>query len=439
MPSVIFEILIVLVLVVANGVFAMSEMAVVSSRKARLQQMAGEGNTGARVAVELADAPNRFLSTVQIGITLIGIFAGAYGGATIAGTLAPQLARVSWLAAYSEALAFVLVVGTITYLSLVLGELLPKRLALSNPERIAARIAVPMSVLSRVAAPLVKLLSLSTDLALKALGVKPSAAPAVTEEEIRLLIEQGTETGAIAHSEQDLLERVFSFGDRQVAALMTPRPDIVWLDLEDCEAENRRKLAVFHHSQFPVCLGALDKFLGVVRVKDLFERLLAGRPLALEEALLQPLVVPETAPALVVLEQFKKSGIHMALVVDEFGGVQGLVTLTDILEALVGDLPVGGSGDEAQAVQREDGSWLVDGLLSLDELEHLVEPLPELPRVGYRTVGGLVMAQLGRIPKVTDHFALGPCRFEVVDMDGNRVDRVLIALREPVAGSDLPP
>ncbi|BAC88322.1 hemolysin family protein [Gloeobacter violaceus] len=439
MPSVIFEILIVLVLVVANGVFAMSEMAVVSSRKARLQQMAGEGNTGARVAVELADAPNRFLSTVQIGITLIGIFAGAYGGATIAGTLAPQLARVSWLAAYSEALAFVLVVGTITYLSLVLGELLPKRLALSNPERIAARIAVPMSVLSRVAAPLVKLLSLSTDLALKALGVKPSAALAVTEEEIRLLIEQGTETGAIAHSEQDLLERVFSFGDRQVAALMTPRPDIVWLDLKDSEAENRRKLAAFHHSQFPVCLGELDKFLGVVRVKDLFERLLAARPLTLEEALLQPLVVPETAPALVVLEQFKKSGIHMALVVDEFGGVQGLVTLTDILEALVGDLPVDGTTDEAQAVRREDGSWLVDGSLSLDELEHLVEPLPELPRVGYRTVGGLVMAQLGRIPKATDHFNLGPCRFEVVDMDGNRVDRVLITTLGAGAERDSPP
>lgn len=437
MSSTVFEVLIVLLLIVANGVFSMSEMAIVTARKTRLQQLAKEGSAGARAALDLADSPNRFFSTVQIGITLIGIFAGAFGGATLAAKLAGVLAEVGWLAPYSSGLAFVLVVGAITFLSLVLGELVPKRVALGNPEQIAIAVAASMGWLSRLASPAVRVLSVSTELGLRVLGVKATNEPVVTEEEIRSLINQGTEDGTIESTEQELLDRVFSFGDRQVASITTPRPDIAWIDIDDSPEAIRAELKANVYSRFPVCRGELDRVLGIVQVKDLFAQELSGAPLDLQANLRQPLFVPETAPASEVLKLFRQSVVHLALVVDEFGSVQGLVTQVDVLEALVGDL-AGNATSDIPVVRREDGSYLVDGSLSLDELEHLIEELPGLPRGRYRTVGGFIMARLGRIPAVTDGFHWSGFSFEILDMDGNRVDKVLVKLDPSAKTPDSP-
>lgn len=428
MSSITFEILILFVLIIANGVFSMSEMAIVSSRKVRLQQMANQGDAKARAALELAEAPNRFLSTVQVGITLIGILTGAFGGATIADKLALYIELIPGLVPYSRPIAFSMVVLTITYLSLIVGELVPKRLALNNPERIAANVAIPMRTLAAGASPVVHLLSASTDLVLRILGVGPSTEPQVTEEEIKVLIEQGTEAGTFEEAEQDMVQRVFRLGDRPVNALMTPRPDIVWLDLEDSAEENRQKMMDSCHSRFPVCQGGLDNVLGVMHVTDLLARTLSGQPLDLTISLRQPVFVPESTRGLKVLELFKQTGIHVALVVDEYGVIQGLVTLNDVLVEIVGDVPSADELDDPQAVQREDGSWLLDGMLPVDEFVELfdINELRGKHQGSYQTLGGFVMTHLGRIPAATDHFEWEGMRFEVMDMDGNRVDKVLV-------------
>ena len=436
MSSIIFEILILLVLIIANGIFSMSEMAIISSRKVRLQQMANQGDAKAKAALELAEAPNRFLSTVQVGITLIGILTGAFGGATIADKLALYVELIPGLAPYSQAIAFGMVVLTITYLSLIVGELVPKRLALNNPERIAASVAIPMRVLAAGAYPVVHLLSASTDLVLRILGIGPSTEPQVTEEEIKVLIEQGTEAGTFEEAEQDMVQRVFRLGDRPVNALMTPRPDIVWLDLEDSAAENRQKMMDSCHSRFPVCQGGLDNVLGVMHVTDLLARTLSGQPLDLTISLRQPVFVPESTRGLKILELFKQTGIHVALVVDEYGVIQGLVTLNDVLVEIVGDVPSAGELEEPQAVQREDGSWLLDGMLPVDEFVELfdIDELRGDHQGSYQTLGGFVMTHLGRIPAAADHFEWSGMRFEVMDMDGNRVDKVLVMPMAPKSG-----
>lgn len=428
MSSITLEILIILVLIIVNGVFSMSEMAIVSARKVRLQHQANQGDTKARAALELAEAPNRFLSTVQVGISLIGILTGAFGGATLADKLASYLRLIPGLAPYSQAIAFAIVVLTITYLSLIIGELVPKRLALNNPERIAANVAIPMRMVEAITSPVVHLLSASTDLVLRVLGIGPSTEPQVTEEEIKVLIEQGTEAGTFEEAEQDMVERVFRLGDRPVNALVTPRPDIVWLDLEDSAEENRQKIMESAHSRFPVCQGGLDNVLGVLHVTDLLGRSLSGQPLDLTVSLRQPVFVPESTRGLKVLELFKKTGIHMALVVDEYGVVQGLVTLNDILVEIVGDVSSADELENPQAVQREDGSWLLDGMLPVDEFFELfdIDELRGEHRGSYQTLGGFVMTHLGRIPAATDYFEWEGMRFEVMDMDGNRVDKVLV-------------
>lgn len=428
MSAVLIEIFIVLLLVVANGVFSLSEMALVSARKSRLQQMAEEGNKGAKAAIELADSPNRFFSTAQIGITLIGIIAGAYGGANLSEKLSVVLDQVPFLRPYIGSLSFGLVVGAITFLSLVFGELIPKRMALSDPERFAATVAPSMKFIANAASPIVHFLSASTELGLRLMRVKPSNEPAVTEKEIRLLIDQGTQAGTIEETEQDLLERVFRFGDRQVSSLMTPRPDILWIDVESSEEVLRQELASSEYSRLPVCQGKVDKVLGIVQVKDLLAQVLRDEPLNPEICLRKPLFVPETAPAQQVLEKFRESGMDLALVVDEFGSIQGLVTLNDMLEALVGELPSDETLADSQVIQREDGSWLVDGSMSLEELEYRIEELPPFQRANYRTLGGFTMAQLGHIPVVADRFHWQGFCFEVMDMDGNRVDKVLVSL-----------
>jgi putative hemolysin len=428
MPSVMLEALVVVLLILLNSIFALSEIAVVSARKTRLRQWAEEGNAKARAALELADNPNQFLATIQIGITLVGILAGAFGGVTIAEELAIVLGRITWLAPYSHPLSVALVVLVITYLSLIVGELVPKRLALNNPERLAMAIAAPMQTLSRVAYPAVHLLGLSTEFLLRSLGIRPSTEPPVTEEEIRALIEQGTQAGMIEEAEQEMVERVFRLGDRRVSAVMTPRTEIVWLDHEASAEEIRRTITESVHSRFLVADGSLDNVLGVVHAKDLLAHVLASQVVNLEATLEQPLYVPESMRALQVLELFKQSGTHVALVIDEYGGIQGLVTPSNILEAIVGDLPEAGEQVEPLAVQRPDGSWLLDGMLPVDEFKDLFD-LDELPGEDqgiYQTLAGFVIMQLGRIPAATDSFVWEQLKIEVVDMDGNRVDKVLV-------------
>ncbi|ACC83801.1 hemolysin family protein [Nostoc punctiforme] len=428
MSPITFEILIILVLIIANGVFSMSEMAIVSARKVRLQQLANQGDAKARAALKLAESPNHFLSTVQVGISLIGILTGAFGGATIANRLAVYVKLVPLLAPYSEPISFGIVVLIITYLSLIVGELVPKRLALNNPERIASIVAIPMQALAAIASPVVYLLSTSTDLILRMLGITASTEPQVTEEEIKILIEQGTEAGTFEEAEQDMVERVFRLGDRPVSYLMTPRPDIVWLDLEDTAEENRQKMVDSAYSRYPVCQAGLDNVLGVIPVTDLLARSFRGEPLDLTVGLRQPVFVPESTRGLKVLELFKQTITHMALVVDEYGVIQGLVTLNDIMSEIVGDVPSTDGQDQPQAVQREDGSWLLDGMLPVEEFLELfgMEEWESEERGSYQTLGGFVITHLGRIPAAADHFEWQSMRIEVMDMDGNRVDKVLV-------------
>jgi len=422
------EILIILLLTIVSAIFVMSEMAIVSSRKVRLQNMANQGDAKANVALKLANDPNQFLATVQVGITLIIIVSGAFGEGTISKRLLPFLNNVPLLARYSEAIASTIAIMLITYLTLVIGELVPKRLALNNPERIAAALAIPMRMFANVTSPVVQILSASTDTVVRLIGIQASTDPQVTEEEIKVLIEQGTEAGTFEEAEQDMVERVFRLGDRRISALMTPRPDIIWLDLEDSSEVNREKMLDSGHSRFPVCQGDLDHALGVIHVTDLLSRCLASQSLDLTVSLRQPLYVPESTRGLKVLELFKQSGTHIALVVDEYGVIQGLVTLNDILEEIVGDLPSIEQHEEPLIVQREDGSWLLDGMLSVEEFVELFEAkeISAEQRGNYHTLGGFVIMQLGRIPTAADHFEWNGLRLEVMDMDGNRVDKVLV-------------
>ncbi|MCB0013790.1 MAG: HlyC/CorC family transporter, partial [Anaerolineales bacterium] len=339
MPETIFEIALVLLLIVLNGLFAMSELALVSARPIRLQQMAQQGNRGAVVALELADSPNRFLSTVQVGITLIGILAGAFGGANIAGELANLMASWPGIGRYANSISLAIVVGAITFLSVVVGELVPKRIALGNAEQIAALVARPMGALARLATPVVNLLGGATDLTLRLLGIRTVTDESVNEEEIRTMISQGAKVGAIDEAEKEMVDSIFRLGDRPLEAMMTPRLEIVWLDIHASEAELHELMRSTPHGRYPVCDGDLDRLLGILQVKDLLTASLAGQPLDIRAVLQEPLLVPESLPVLKALERFKQSGQHMALLFDEYGGIEGLVTLINILEAIVGDIP----------------------------------------------------------------------------------------------------
>lgn len=427
MLAITIEIVIIVALVLFNGALAMSELAVVSARKARLQSRAEGGDAGARMALRLATEPNRFLSTVQIGITMVGILAGAFGGATLAETVSERLTALGLGRGISATLGVTVVVLGITYLSVIIGELVPKRLALQNPEQIAARVARPMRVLSTVAAPLVAVLTLSTDLIMRLLRIPPRDDAVATEDEIRLLIQQSTRAGIFEAAEEEMVSGVFRLADRRAAGLMTPRPDVMWIDLDDPIDVIWREMSSTPHSQFPVCRGDLDTVLGIIAIRDLWSQMVTGAAVDLEQLLRPPLFVPESMPMLRVLGMFKQTGVHLALVIDEFGGVEGLLTLNDVLEAIVGDLPSANEIDTPRAVRREDGSWLVDGLLPVDELKDLLE-LKALPgEDGYQTLAGFVLLQAGRIPAPAEAFVWQTYRFEVMDMDGNRIDKVLVS------------
>ena len=421
------ELFVVLALIVLNGALAMSEMAVVSSRRPRLDTMAAAGSRGARIALRLIDDPNRFLSTVQIGITLVGILAGAFGGATLAGRLGACLDRFPVVAPHGDALAIAIVVPAITYLSLIVGELVPKRIALANPERVAAALAPSMHALSRIAAPAVWLLRVSTEAVLGLLGLSGTRDAAVTEEEVRSMITEGTQAGIFVPQEREMIEGVMRLADRSVRAVMTARTDIVWIDIDDTRDEILRTLSQARHSRLLVCRGSTDEPVGVVHTKDLLPAVLRHETIDLAAHLTPPLVVPDRTPALRLLDLFRREGVHMAVVVDEFGSTQGVVTPTDVLESIAGELPERGEEPELALVRRDDGSWLVDGLVPIDEFEDRTGLKGLREGRDFQTVAGFVLHHLGHLPNVGEAVEVRDLKFEVMDMDGRRIDRILVS------------
>jgi len=424
-----WEILIILALVVLNGFFAMAEMSIVSARRARLQQML-EGPTAKRAkkALDLAENPNPVLSTVQIGITLIGIAAGAYGGATVADHVGGVLDEIPGVAPHGGRIGFVLTVACITFLSLVVGELVPKRLALGNAERIAVAVAEPMSLLSRFAGPLVWLLSVSTETTLRVLRLSGERDQTVTEDEVKTLIAEGEESGVFDPAERKMIDSVLMLNDRVVRSIMTPRPDVFWLDVDDPPSEVAREIRDSGYSRLLVCRGEVDEVLGIVSAKKLLNAALAGRPLDLRAELTDALMVHDGTPVMRLLEIFRQATVHMAVVVDEYGSVEGVVTITDVIEAIAGELPERGRDEESGISRRDDGSWLVDGMMPIEDVEKTlkIEDLRDPDSDDYHTMAGFMLNRLGHLPVAAESVVWRDLRFEVVDMDGRRVDKVLI-------------
>ena len=423
------EILIVGLLIVINGFFSMAEIAIISARKNRLMQKAVEGSAGAAQALELAKTPTRFLATIQIGITFIGVLTGALGGATMAGQLGGAIGQIAGLAPYSQGLGLGIVVVAITFFSLILGELVPKRLGLIHAERTASALAPLMQGLSKISNPVVNVLGGLTDLIVFLFGAQPTNEAEVTEDDLKILLDQGAESGAIEESEQNMVERIFRLSDRSVSALMTPRMEIHFLDVDESDEEIFQKVANQPYSRYPVLEDSPDNIIGVVLTRDLLLQRVEKNKFDIRGALHQPLFIPESAPALDVLESFRATGAELGLIFDEYGGVSGLVSINDLLMAIVGDVFTPQAQQEPEAIQRENGSWLFDGMIRLDVLkDHLeIAELPNEAEGNYETLSGLMMTQLGRIPVSGDHFEWCGLRFEVVDMDGRRVDKVLVA------------
>jgi putative hemolysin len=419
---------VIFLLIFTNFVLVLSETALVKARKARLLDWSNQGNAKAKQALEFNGAPNQLLLTVRMGTLLITVLTAAFGVTALGERLAPYLSFAPEAEKYSQAAGLGIAVFGISFVLLVFGELVPRRLALINPEAVALLAAMPMRALTKICAPAVHLLTLVTETALRLFGRGPQPEPVVTEEEIRNLVQQGTEAGVFEESEQDLVEAVFRLGDKSARSLMTPRTQIVWLEVQDSPQEIRTKVAESGHSRFPVCKETLDNVVGVAQAKDLLASTLAGQAIDLKLSLPQPTFVPRTMSALQVLEMVKGSGSHVALVVDEYGGIEGLLTHHDILEAIAGEIPLGQSPGESRAVQRHDGSWLLDGMLSVDEFKEIfhLENLPGEKRDAYQTLGGFIFTKTGRVPAVGHCFEWNNLRFEIVDMDGKRIDKVLV-------------
>lgn len=432
-----WELLVIALLIVLNGFFAMSELAVMSSRRARLEHMAEERVRGARAALGLLEEPTRFLSTVQVGITLVGVFAGAFSGATLAGPLSRTFEGALGSSAYPVALAIV-VVG-ITYLSLVIGELVPKRIAFNNPERIASLVAPFMTRLSIAGAPVVWLLGISTEGLVKLLRIPEKRESSVTEDEVRRMIAEGARTGVFHAAERDMIDGVLRLADRSVKSVMTPRVEVDWVDLDDPPQVIRDEIAESGHSRYPAGRKGLDEIAGIVHTKHLLDQLARTGRFEVAQSLRQPLVVHEATPVLRMLEMFRENPIHMAVVVDEYGVLEGIVTPTDILTAIAGELPEDVTDlQEESAVQRDDGSWLMDGMIGIHEAERLLERKDMRGDGDFETLAGFVLAHLGHIPQTGEHFSWDGLRFEIVDMDGRRIDRVLVAAlaEEPAGAAD---
>lgn len=430
MDSIWTSIVIVLILIVANGIFAMTEIAVVTSKKNRLEKLRDEGNSSAKYALTLAEDPNQLLSTMQIGITLIGVITGAFGGATIAGQLAVYVEQINVLAPFSYELSFIVVVGLSTYLSLIIGELVPKRIGMGNPEKVACAVAKPMFYFSKIGRPLIWFLSKSTEIVLRLLRIKPTKEPNVTEEEISQLIAEGVHSGVVEEIEQDIVEQIFYLGDKRLSDILTPRTKLVCLDLENTFEENMAIIKESHYSKFPVAQGSLDDFQGIIHKKDLLSKIIAGENFSFADCVDDTLVLPEQMKVFRALEILKKSGQHEAIIIDEYGGIEGLVTLHDIMENIVGEMPDKDDEEDPEIIVRDENSWLADGLISIDTFIRYFD-LEDFTTFGdrkhFHTLGGYIINKLGYIPKVKDKLQVENLQLEVVDMDRARVDKVLIS------------
>lgn len=432
--SILINVLIIFVLFSFNALFAMYEIAMVAARKVRLEQRVEAGSRGAQDALDLLKDPDQqYLSTVQIMITMIDTLAGGIGGASLAGPLAQQLHKITWLANQADLIALIIVVVIITYFSIVLGELIPKRLAVSKPEKVVTSLSPIIRFLSKLLRSINKLLSVSVDAGLRILRINTDKGPSITEEEIKSYIEEGRDIGVIEEAERDMVSGIFRLGDRRVEALMTPRTEMAWIDIVSPKEEIWGQLLTSPHSRIPITEGDLDNILGYLQIRDLLGLSPNDSEINLRDYLKEPIYLPENMAALKALEIFQTTGVHLALVVDEFGGITGMVTDYDILEAIVGEIPEDSEDTDSIAVQRDDGSWLFDGLIIIDQLKDILgfSAMPDEGRVGYQTLSGFVMSQLGRIPKTGAKFQFDEYTFEVVDMDGRRVDKVLVTRNTP--------
>ncbi|HZH81570.1 MAG TPA: hemolysin family protein [Phototrophicaceae bacterium] len=424
-----FYLLVILFLILANGFLVMAQTALVAARKSQLQDWISRGNRRAKIALRLSGEPNRVLATIQATIRFLVIVSGVLAGRSLVLPFTDRLVEVPLIGTYGREVSPVIVVLVLSYFSLTVGELIPRRLASLYPETIAVLVARPLELLTRIAWPITRLLEFSTELGSRLFGRETVSTPQITEDEIKTLVKQGTEAGVFEETEQDMVEAVLRLGDKRARSLMTPRTQIAWLDRDDSIERIREKIIASGHSCFPVATGSLDKVDGIVQSKDLLAHSLAGQGLDLGSLMQQPLFVPRTITALEILESFKNSGQHIALVVDEYGGIEGLLTHHDILEAIAGDIPFNGRPNDPKAVRRHDGSWLFDGMLSIDEFKEVfhLDDLPGEKRDAYQTLGGFLFTRMGRIPSVSEYFEWNGLRFEVVDMDGKRIDKILVA------------
>ena len=418
------EIFIITFLIILNGLFAMSEIAIVSSRRSKLEDLVRKGNRKAKLVLELAESPNRFLSTVQVGITLIAILVGVFGGTGLTSTLASHLSFIGLSVSNTHNLALTIIVILITFFSIIIGELVPKRIGMTNPESIAMAIAKPMLILSKIMTPVVWLLSHTTDFIVDLFNIKKRSDSQVTEDEIKALLEEGTEVGTIQEIEQDIVERVFHLGDQRIGALMSNRNDIVWLNVLDPNEENVKIITNNTHSVYPLCEKELDNVLGIIYAKDLLIAMLKEPDLDLRKYVKEVNIVPSDQKAYQVLEKFKTSRIHCGIVVDEFGSVKGIVTINDILDGLVGDIT---DMDEPEVIRRSENTWLIDGKLAFFEFIHEFEiESSDIQDPRFHSIAGFVIYKLKKIPSTGDSFDWEGFHFEIVDMDHNRIDKILL-------------
>ncbi|MBP2633773.1 MAG: hypothetical protein H6Q70_4401 [Firmicutes bacterium] len=427
-PSASLEIAIILLLIIANGFFVLTEMSVTESRKNKLEKMADSGDTGAKIALDIIEEPTRVLSAMQIGITLVGILIGTLAGEKLAPVLGFYLKKVPYISSYADIAALLSIVVSITYFTLVVGELIPKKIAMNEPEPILSKLAISLNFLEKLTQPFVSFLSLSTNFTLMFIGINPNKENIVTEDEVRTLIEQGTEEGTFEKTEQDMVDKIFRLSDQKAYALMTPRTQMIWLDLEESLEEN---LAIINENPdtiFPVAKNSLDEFVGILYTKDLLKLVLAGEPISLEKCIHTPMFIPKSMPSFKVLENFQESGNHQAIVLDEFGGVVGFITMKDIVSEVLGDISLSEDPEPVQIIKRDDNSWLVDGLLPIDEFkDHFdLDELPDEDRDHYQTMGGFITSYLDYIPVVAENFIWNGFKFEIVDMDRVRVDKILV-------------
>ena len=410
----------------------MAELAVVSVRKAKLQKYIDEGNKNAMIVAKLGEDPNEFLSTAQIGISLTAVLTGAFGGATLSEPLAAAISFIP----YSEVISVVVVVVLSTYLTLVIGEIVPKVIALNDPERVSLKVAKPMLILTKVSKPISMILAKSSSFLLWVMRIENNADDIVTEEEIELMIKEGREDGTIEQEEEDIIKRVFKLDDQKVESIMTPRNEIIWIDLEDERDINKVKIIESKRSIFPIASGELDDFIGVVQAKDILSAMFSEEKFDVQKIVKEPLVVSEHLETLELLKEFKENQgyVHMSLVVDEFGSVEGLITLNDLLEGIVGDIPGIDEDDEPQAIERDDGTWLIDGRYPIDRFKELFEfndTLPDEEEDGYTTLAGFILSLSGTIPDEKDKYECGRFIFEIIDIDGHQIDKVLVTELEP--------